>query len=478
MTLSLADFRNKREIYDGKFSTIYTAKCKKPNSDYTDCVLKQIKIGKSDLMSTIYNKSVNVKTQNGKIRNNLINLNNITNNHENDTFSNIRREIEYLKNLHKSSREGSQRIVKLYDWFLGNPRNEQDKSIYLVFEYTSFGDLYHYLRHQNPNEEEKNNILKQILEGIDFLHKNDIIHRDLKLANILVFQDSPFEIKIADLGLSIKSTNESSSHIIGGTIEYMHPDILQSKPYDKYIDYWSFGVIMYLLLTRTGDPNSMFNITEDIFFRKDRDEVIDLITRAPNINASGKFLLYHLLDRSVKHFEHDDIIKHQFFRGITDSSAIAFKKPQVNYTQLYARRQKKNDYLKRSEDHSKQFYYGQSQTKQKLHMDESCESSSIYIKYYYCKYCGYLICSSCTPSHITTLKKVKNPTPNNKYNTNAKICRPCAIYLGYIAEQPSMGGSYKKKINNKKYKIYIGPKGGKYYFKKDKNNKKKKVYIK
>ena len=213
----------------------------------------------------------------------------------------------------------------------------------------------------------------------------------------------------------------------------------------------------------------------NIFYRKNRDEVRSLITTAPNINASGKFLLYHLLDRSVKHFEYNDIIQHQFFKGLFISNTLAFKKPAIRYDQLYARRQRNNDYLKRSKAHSKVYYYGP--TKQKLHMDGSCESTSIYIKYYYCKYCGYLICSNCTPSHITTLKKVKKPTLTNKYNTNAEICHPCAIYFGYIAEQPSTGGSYKKKIN-KKCKIYIGPKGGKYYFKKDKNNKKKKVYIK
>ena len=56
---------------------------------------------------------------------------------------------------------------------------------------------------------------------------------------------------------------------------------------------------------------------------------------------------------------------------------------------------------------------------------------------------------------------------SNTHNTNAKICRPCALYLGYIEVKSSTGGSYKKKINNKKCKIYIGPKGGKYYIKKD-----------
>ena len=103
---------------------------------------------------------------------------------------------------------------------------------------------------------------------------------------------------------------------------------------------------------------------------------------------------------------------------------------------MYARRQRNNDYLKRSKAHSKVYYYGP--TKQKLHMDGSCESTSIYIKYYYCKYCGYMICLKCTPHRITTLRKVKNPTNKKKYNSESEICYACALYLGYIQPPPTL----------------------------------------
>ena len=91
--------------------------------------------------------------------------------------------------------------------------------------------------------------MKQIAEGIKYLHQYGIIHRDLKPENISITRQNNFdEIKIMDFGLSkiLASTEKMVS--CSGTLKYMAPEILSGKPHNKEIDIWSIGVIMYVII--------------------------------------------------------------------------------------------------------------------------------------------------------------------------------------------------------------------------------------
>jgi serine/threonine protein kinase len=89
-------------------------------------------------------------------------------------------------------------------------------------------------------------LLKEILESVDFLHKENIIHRDLKPANILITNgiNGRF-IKIADFGLSVIHELPDQSHTQdSGTIKYMAPEVSNSRKYDMKADIYSLGVII------------------------------------------------------------------------------------------------------------------------------------------------------------------------------------------------------------------------------------------
>src|SRR6266540_2224219 len=96
---------------------------------------------------------------------------------------------------------------------------------------------------------EKLNILKYIAKGLDHIHSQKIIHRDFHSGNILC--ENEFDVVISDLGISkssIKSTNDDDNEIYG-ILSYMAPEILQGKEYTTASDIYSFGMIMWELMT-------------------------------------------------------------------------------------------------------------------------------------------------------------------------------------------------------------------------------------
>jgi serine/threonine protein kinase len=89
-----------------------------------------------------------------------------------------------------------------------------------------------------------------IAKGIQFLHNRGIIHRDLKLENIMMTDKTKFAVpKIIDFGLAkILSKSETSSDPFG-TIGYVSPEILKSEPYSFPCDLWSLGCLLYAMIT-------------------------------------------------------------------------------------------------------------------------------------------------------------------------------------------------------------------------------------
>ena len=151
-----------------------------------------------------------------------------------------RNEIEILKVCQHPS------IIRLLDIF------ENETNIYLVMEYMKGGDLFDYLQRRDftISEELACNFAHQVATAIFYLHSYGVAHRDLKPENIIVSDDSETpEIKITDFGLSkIVGPKESSKEPFG-TLSYAAPEILQGLPYNKSVDIWSFGIILFLLLS-------------------------------------------------------------------------------------------------------------------------------------------------------------------------------------------------------------------------------------
>ncbi|XP_058484622.1 serine/threonine-protein kinase 33 isoform X3 [Solea solea] len=136
------------------------------------------------------------------------------------------------------------------------------RMMYLVTELCTGGDLKQLLRRKKfLTEDETRHIIRALADAIVYLHKRDIVHRDLKLENILV-KNPPDEgdndrinIKVADFGLSVQTGGVGIENIMTeacGTLIYMAPEMMSDRGYTQWCDAWSIGVIMYMLLC--GEP--------------------------------------------------------------------------------------------------------------------------------------------------------------------------------------------------------------------------------
>lgn len=139
--------------------------------------------------------------------------------------------------------------IKLHDVYI-TPRK-----VYIVTELVTGGELLDRVTEKgNYTERDASNIIRQILEGVSYLHSQGIVHRDLKLENMVMLNerdDSP--VKIADFGLSKFFSPETVLSTMCGSPQYVAPEVLGVgdglKEYSPAVDMWSVGVILFILLS-------------------------------------------------------------------------------------------------------------------------------------------------------------------------------------------------------------------------------------
>lgn len=89
--------------------------------------------------------------------------------------------------------------------------------------------------------------MRQICEGVDFIHSSNILHLDLKPENILCLTKTGNRIKIIDFGLAVFFDPQKKLQVLFGTPEFAAPEVVNFEPIGCYTDMWSIGVICYVL---------------------------------------------------------------------------------------------------------------------------------------------------------------------------------------------------------------------------------------
>ena len=156
--------------------------------------------------------------------------------------------FQEMEIINKLSSENNQNILRAIETF------EDEDYYYIVCELAPAGDLFNYVCKQADQplqETQAKMVLKQVANGLKTMHEMNIIHRDIKLENVLMMDFSEDAMaKLADFGSSLMLRNEQdfgSKQI--GTMGYFAPEILRGEHYGTKADIYSLGALLYALLT-------------------------------------------------------------------------------------------------------------------------------------------------------------------------------------------------------------------------------------
>ncbi|KAJ8309428.1 hypothetical protein KUTeg_014302 [Tegillarca granosa] len=175
--------------------------------------------------------------------------------------------------------------IKMFEYF------EFHNKVFIIMEYCGHGDL---LEGALPEDVAKEKF-KELVSAIDYLHKNKIVHRDLKCENVLL--DKQNRIKVSDYGFSRYFNPGDISKTFCGSAAYAAPEILQGTPYHVPLhDIWSMGVVLYIMVCASM-PYDDSNIKKMV---KDQLERKVAFSKTKNISDNCKDLIHKILEVNVK----------------------------------------------------------------------------------------------------------------------------------------------------------------------------------
>ncbi|KAM4712990.1 MAP/microtubule affinity-regulating kinase 3-like isoform 2-T4 [Anableps anableps] len=223
------------------------------------------------------------------------------------------REVRIMKILNHPN------IVKLFEVI------ETEKTLYLVMEYASGGEVFDYLvAHGRMKEKEARAKFRQIVSAVQYCHQKHIVHRDLKAENLLL--DADMNIKIADFGFSNEFTLGGKLDTFCGSPPYAAPELFQGKKYDgPEVDVWSLGVILYTLVSGSlpFDGQNLKELRERVLRGKYR---IPFYMSTDCENLLKRFLVLNPGKRGTL----EQIMKDRWINGGDEEELLPYVEPELD----------------------------------------------------------------------------------------------------------------------------------------------------
>ncbi|XP_067936648.1 uncharacterized protein [Watersipora subatra] len=151
----------------------------------------------------------------------------------------VRKEIKIMSQLRHP------KILQIYDAF------ESAKQMCIITELVNGGELFDRVVDEDFDLTERVAILfmRQIIDGIAFIHSQNILHLDMKPENVICVAKTGTRIKIIDFGLATRYDSFSSTKVMAGTVDFMAPEVCNYEDVTPSTDMWSVGVICYVLVS-------------------------------------------------------------------------------------------------------------------------------------------------------------------------------------------------------------------------------------
>lgn len=223
----------------------------------------------------------------------------------------VAEEVEIMRKLDHPA------CITLLDYF------ETPEKHYMVLDMCVGGELFDRITESGSfSEKQASELIRTMADGLVYIHNNGIAHRDLKPENLLYCTKAPNSpLKITDFGLAKQMKPGVPMKTAAGTPGYVAPEVLVAKGYGKEVDWWSLGVILYIVLC--GFPP---------FYHESTPALFKLIKRGdfqfPNpywskISADAKDLVKRLLTVDVKlRATGADVLSHKWLGGNADATAL------------------------------------------------------------------------------------------------------------------------------------------------------------
>mmetsp|Transcript_7263 Transcript_7263/g.10807 ORF Transcript_7263/g.10807 Transcript_7263/m.10807 type:complete len:389 (-) Transcript_7263:369-1535(-) len=235
-----------------------------------------------------------------------------------EDYASLLTEIDILKHLDHPH------IIKLYETF------EEGNEFYIVTELVEGGELFdRIVSKAHYNEKSARDLVKLMLETIDYVHRSGFVHRDLKPENLLLMSEKDdSSIKIADFGFAKKISDLVARETACGTPGYVAPEILRGDKYGAEVDIWSMGVICYVLLA--GYPpfydedqkrlfkkikEGRYHFHED-YWSNTSPEAIDLIRSMLTVDQTKRWTASQLLQHPWIKMMDDSLLNHDLTGSI------------------------------------------------------------------------------------------------------------------------------------------------------------------
>lgn len=203
---------------------------------------------------------------------------------------------------------------------------QTDTKLFLALEYAPGGSLFNLVQQRGTiKPKEVKMYIAELSMAINYLHNNNIIYRDLKSENVLL--DAQGYAKLTDFGLAKILTIQDTTSTFCGTNEYIAPEIINKKMYNKMIDWWSLGILTYELLYGNPPFRNLNNNINQLFdsIRNDTPHFPD------DTDQNTKDFIMMLLNKNPeKRKGFQGVFNHPFFDGLNFKD-LYDKKIQPDY---------------------------------------------------------------------------------------------------------------------------------------------------